>query len=91
MAATFLSIKKAYWVPILIFLVVLLPLWMWLAWLISSKRKLVIAIVDKTVLTRKGQEHISLDWILTQQKFTKNTNELYKSDRDYFGRSKSVV
>lgn len=85
MAATFLSIKKAYWVPILIFLVVLLPLWMWLAWLISSKRKLVIAIVDKTVLTRKGQEHISLDWILTQQKFTKNTNELYKSDRDYFG------
>ncbi|HVZ24531.1 MAG TPA: hypothetical protein VG842_00650 [Sediminibacterium sp.] len=58
---------------------------MYVAWVFTPKRKLVVAIIDKTVQTSAGQEHISLDWVLTQEKFTKNNNQLYRSDKDYFG------
>lgn len=58
---------------------------MYLAWRYTPKRKLVVAIVDKTALTKEGQEHVSLDWILNQERFTKNKQDLYQSDRDYFG------
>ena len=58
---------------------------MWLIWLCTPKRKFVVAIVDKTVLTQQGQEHISLNWILNQQRFAKNNAELYQRDKDYFG------
>lgn len=69
----------------LIFLLLLLPVWMLLAWLFSGKKKLVVAIVDKTVLTTKEQEHISLNWVLNQQKFSKNHSDLYDLEKDYFG------
>lgn len=58
---------------------------MWLAWLAWPKKKLTLAIIDKTVLTREGQEHISLTWVLNNQKYTKNKTELYQVDKDYFG------
>lgn len=61
------------------------PLWMFLAWVIWPKKKLTIAIVDKTVLTNKGQEHTSLTWVLNNQKYTKNKTALYNVDNDYFG------
>lgn len=62
-----------------------LPLFMWLAWQLTPKRKLVTAVIDKTVLTKEGQEHISLNWVLNQERFTKNNSELYKGESDYFG------
>lgn len=68
-----------------IIVVSVIPLWMFLAWVIWPKKKLTIAIIDKTVLTTNGQEHVSLTWVLNNQKFTKNKTELYKVDRDYFG------
>ncbi|MEJ5995371.1 hypothetical protein WG904_13170 [Pedobacter sp. Du54] len=58
---------------------------MWIIWLVSPHQKLVIAIIDKTVLDRKGQEHISLSWILNYNKYTKNNKESYQIARDYFG------
>lgn len=64
---------------------VLLPVWMWLAWLLTPKRHLVLAIVDKTVLTPDAQEHISLDWVLKHEKFTRNGADLYQPQHDYFG------
>ena len=70
---------------ILLLLVVFLPVWMWLAWCLTPRRKMVVAIVDKTVLTPQAQEHISLDWILKHEKFTKNKKDLYRPDHDYFG------
>ncbi len=85
MAAAILKKRRGIYFQLLLIIVLLFPLWMSLAWFFGSKRKLVVAIVDKTVLTREGQEHISLDWILTQQRFTKNSKDLYQSDRDYFG------
>ena len=77
--------KKKKNILLSIIVVVLLPFWMWLAWWLTPKRKLTVAIVDKTVLDKNGQEHISLDWVLNQQKFTKNRSALYSPDHDYFG------
>jgi hypothetical protein len=86
MAAKVLKNKKQRpFFRIILLLVFLVPLLMWLAWLLTPKRKLVLAIIDKTVLTTKGQEHISLNWVLNAQRFTKNNNELYHETDDYFG------
>lgn len=70
---------------ILFYFVVGLPLWMFLTWLFWPKTKLTIAIVDKTVLFKNGQEHSSLNWVLRNYKFAKNSKELYKVSRDYYG------
>ena len=56
-----------------IFLIIALPLIMWLAWFLTPNTTLVLAIVDKTVLTKKGQEHISLNWVLNHEKYTKTS------------------
>lgn len=70
---------------LLFFGVILFPLWMYLAWLIWPKSKLVIAIVDKTVLNTKGQEHSSLTWFLRYNKYSKTPDKLYTVGHDYFG------
>src|SRR5207237_207926 len=62
-----------------------LPLWMWLAWLVTPKKKLVVAIIDKTVLTDQGQEHISFNWILNNERYIKTSKKKYKISQDYFG------
>lgn len=61
------------------------PLTMWLCWYLTPKTKMVAAIVDKTVLTPAGQEHISFLWILNHEKLTKTASKFYKIDHDYFG------
>lgn len=68
-----------------IILVLLFPLWMFIAWCLATKKKLVTAIIDKTVLTPDGQEHISLTWVLDHEKYSKNKNDLYDVKSDYFG------
>lgn len=70
---------------ILFYLVIALPLWMFLAWFFWPKTKYVIAIIDKTVLFKTGQEHASLTWVLRNNKFSKTSTDLYKVGRDYFG------
>lgn len=69
------------------FLVCLLlaPLWMWMAWLVTPKKKLVSAIIDKSTLTSLGQEHISFNWILNNLRYTKTSTLGYDPSRDYFG------
>lgn len=67
------------------YFIVFLPLWMWLVWLVWPKTKLVIAIVDKTVLNTEGQEHASLMWVLRQNKYSKTSADLYTVKNDYFG------
>jgi hypothetical protein len=69
----------------IILLILATPLILWLAWNLRPERKLVLAIIDKTVLTSDGQEHISLDWILNQEKFRKNNLQPYTPGHDYFG------
>ena len=82
MAVSFLN---RWYGRLAVFTIVLLPLWMWLFWRLTPKRKLVVAIIDKTVLTTKGQEHISLNWVLNQERFAKNKTELYQHEKDYYG------
>jgi hypothetical protein len=85
MAITFLKPSIGSVLRAILVILLLLPVWMFIAWLCTPKRKFVIAIVDKTVLTVKGQEHISLNWVLNQEKFSKTNTELYKRERDYYG------
>lgn len=85
MALSFLGKYKTSFFRVLLFAVLLLPLWMFLIWWLTPKRKLEIAILDKTVLTDKGREHISLDWVLNQERFAKSNNQLYEKQRDYYG------
>ena len=82
MAVSFLN---RWYGRLAVFTIVLLPLWMWLFWRLTPKRKLVVAIIDKTVLTSKGQEHVSLNWVLNQERFAKNKTELYQHEKDYYG------
>lgn len=76
--------KKKYNTYIL-YLILLTPLWMWLVWVITPKKALMLGIIDKTVLTKKGQEHSSLMWVLNHEKFAKSNTDLYETQRDYFG------
>lgn len=64
---------------------ILLPLWMWMAWLFTPKKKIIAAIIDKTVMSISGQEHVSFTWILNHERFTKNKTSFYKTGNDYFG------
>ena len=73
------------WRGLLAIIIFLLPFWMLVVWFFMPGRKLLIAIVDKTVVEYPGQEHISLHWILNQEKFLKNNTERYHPDKDYFG------
>lgn len=69
----------------LIAFICLAPLIMWIAWLVSPKTKLVAAIVDKTVLNKDGQEHISLSWVLNQERYSKTSKKSYQLSHDYYG------
>ncbi|MCM8568378.1 hypothetical protein NE848_03255 [Gramella jeungdoensis] len=75
--------KKLFWGILIILISV--PFLMWLGWLLTPNTKLVMAIVDKTVLNKKGQEHISLNWVLNHEKYTKTSSKAYEVSRDYFG------
>lgn len=72
-------------VKIILGVIVSIPLLMWLFWFFTPGEKLVVAIIDKTVLDGKGQEHISLNWILNHEKLKKNNKDSYQITRDYFG------
>lgn len=77
--------KKKNIVYLIFTIIVLLPLWMWVFWLLTPQTKMVGAILDKSVLTKKGQEHVSLTWMLNYKKLTKTSNKPYTTAHDYFG------
>ncbi len=69
----------------LLLLVILLPLWMFLIWAATPKKTMVTAIIDKTAISKQGQEHSSLTWILNHQKYSKTATKGYSVSNDYFG------
>jgi len=75
--------KKRIIIAVLI-AVFLLPLWMWLVWVLTPKKKMIAVIVDKTEMPN-GEQHTSFTWILNNQRFTKSKTHLYKNTNDYFG------
>lgn len=58
---------------------------MFIAWLLASKKQLQVTIIDKTVLDKDGQEHISMMWVLNHEKYVNHNNSFYKTAKDYFG------
>jgi hypothetical protein len=85
MASPFLNISIGSVLRAIILCLLLLPIGMLIVWFLVPKRKLVIAIIDKTVVDKKDQEHVSLNWVLNQERFAKTNTQLYRGDRDYFG------
>ena len=70
----------------LIFLLILLiPVWSFLIWVIRPVRPLNVFILDKSVGERSGQEHRSLNCVLIEQKFSKPDHKLYNVRKDYWG------
>jgi hypothetical protein len=58
---------------------------MWLAWLVTPKKKLVAVIIDKTVEKAEATQHLSFTWMLNNERFSKTSNSLYSNSSDYFG------
>ena len=77
--------RKRRFLQLIIPALIIFPMVMWLGWFFTPKKKLVVAIVDKTVLNTDVQEHTSLWWILNHNRFTKTATQSYKNSRDYFG------
>lgn len=69
----------------ILLLIIIIPFLMWFIWFFTPNTTLVAAIIDKTVLNSKGQEHISLHWVLNQEKFTKTSTKPYRITEDYYG------
>jgi hypothetical protein len=74
--------KKILWGIAIVFST---PLLMFMIWVVIPKTKFVVAIIDKTMPNKKGQEHVSLNWILNHEKLTKTSRLSYEISRDYFG------
>ncbi len=70
---------------LILFFLLFLPIWMFIAWYLWPKTHLSIAIIDKTVLTSKGQEHASFNWVLNNNRYVKKNGNRYIVDKDYFG------
>lgn len=69
----------------LLFLFIFIPLIMWFSWVFKTARVFHVLILDKTVLNKKVQEHRSLNWILTHEKFVRPSERLYEPSQDYYG------
>ena len=70
---------------ILLVITVLLPLLMFLAWVFKPNTKLDVLILDKTVLTSNVQEHISLSWVLSHEKYVHSDFGVYDPKKNYLG------
>lgn len=57
---------------------------MWLLWILKKPRPLNLLILDKTVLTTAVQEHLSLSWVINNEKFV-HDNKAYSNQKDYYG------
>lgn len=79
-----MTIKKKQ-VIILAAAILSIPFWMWVAWLSTSKKKLIAIIVDKTVEKPIAEQHTSFTWVLNNDRFSKTKTSLYNNTRDYFG------
>lgn len=59
--------------------------WLWLWWLYSPAQPFPLFVLDKTVLTTRADEHVSLFWVLHQEKYTRADGQMYDVNQDYFG------
>jgi hypothetical protein len=72
-------------INIALFGFLLLPLILWLLWIIKPSHKANIIVMDKTVLTKYALEHRAFDWVLDHRKYLKPNGDFYSPQRDYLG------
>lgn len=70
---------------ILLWLVLLSPLWSWLVWFLSPAQPRRVVVVDKTVLNPSAREHAAFFWILKHLKWTRPDGKFYDPAVDYLG------
>lgn len=76
-------LKKLF--GVLLILLFISPLLMFILWALTPAKKLNALILDKTVLTTSGQEHVSFSWILKHDNYVHSKTGTYRSKVDYFG------
>jgi hypothetical protein len=70
---------------LIFFFIILIPFWSFLVWFFWPKTVFPGLIVDKTVFDRSGQEHRSINWILTHEKLVEPDGSQYDLKEDYYG------
>ncbi|SFT49686.1 hypothetical protein SAMN04489724_1002 [Algoriphagus locisalis] len=68
-----------------LFVLIFVPLFSYLLWLIYPSKELEVLIIDKTVPSDSYQEHQSIFWTLEHLKFKNSDGEFYQKERDYMG------
>jgi hypothetical protein len=76
---------KKYFLISGLLILLTLPIWMLLSWILEGKKELKIVMVDKTSLTAEGAEHRSFNWILNYEKYCMQNRSLYSISSDYYG------
>lgn len=69
----------------LLLIVLLIPLWLWIAWLVQAETRLQMIILDKTVLNDDAIEHKSVNWLLDHGKYVRADGNLARVNVDYSG------
>ena len=87
--------KRLKWYHILISVILLAIIMLFVIWHLSPKKKLEVAVLDKTVLSYADDDkiikenvyrkHQGFYWILNQQRYVKSDGTKYDYTRDYFG------
>jgi len=72
-------------VSLVLLIIVLVPAILWALWYFKTPTKLDMLIFDKTVLTKSVQEHISLLWVLNNERYEHSHLGAYKPLEDYRG------
>ncbi|MBW6496823.1 MAG: hypothetical protein K0B09_00410 [Bacteroidales bacterium] len=62
-----------------------IPAFMRISWQMAEKKPMEVFILDKTVLNKNYQEHLSFNWVLKNQKYVKSDEDFYLPERDYYG------
>lgn len=72
-------------INVVLFGFILLPFILVLLWVCKPSAKANILIMDKTVLTKNGPEHMAFNWVLENQKYFRPDGVSYSPVRDYRG------
>jgi hypothetical protein len=77
--------KRKIIVLFIFYTIILLPLILWILWLLTPKKEISVLIFDKTVLKKECVEHRGFNWILKNTKYVKYDRSFYNISKDYYG------
>ncbi|REG92753.1 hypothetical protein [Algoriphagus antarcticus] len=68
-----------------LFILIFIPLFSYLLWIVYPAKEMEILVIDKTVPTDSYREHHALFWAFDHMKIQNQAGELYDEGKDYFG------